>query len=52
MASPAPAGCHAAYLAATPRVRRLMNQAFFKRVLVTEEGVVGWEYNEPFATLS
>ena len=28
-----------------------MNQAFFKRVLVTEQGVVGWEYNEPFATL-
>jgi hypothetical protein len=25
------------------KVCRLMNQAFFKRVLVTEDGVVGWE---------
>jgi hypothetical protein len=28
-----------------------MNQAFFKRVWITEEGVVGWEFDEPFATL-
>ena len=43
--------CHRAYLESTPHGRRLMNQAFFNRVLVTEEGVVGWEYNEPFTTL-
>ena len=42
---------HASYLQAGPAIRRLMNQAFFKRVLVTEDGVAGWEYNEPFATL-
>ena len=28
-----------------------MNQAFFKRVWVTEKGLVGWGYNEPFQTL-
>ena len=43
--------CHRAYIAASPQVRRLMNQAFFKRVWVTEDGVVGWEYNEPFDIL-
>ncbi len=43
--------CHQAYLASDSRGRRLMNQAFFKRVWVTEEGVVGWEYNEPFKLL-
>jgi site-specific DNA recombinase len=45
------ADCHASYLASPARERRLMNQAFFKRVLVTEDGVVGWEYQEPFSTL-
>lgn len=40
-----------AYLKAPDHERRLMNQALFSRVLVTEEGVVAWEYNEPFATL-
>jgi hypothetical protein len=43
--------CHRAYERMKGRERRLMNQAFFKRVWVTEEGVVGWEYNEPFGTL-
>jgi hypothetical protein len=43
--------CHDAYLRAEPVERKLINQAFFSRILVTEEGVVGWEYNEPFATL-
>ena len=43
--------CHEAYLQAGPTERKLINQAFFARVLVTEEGVVGWEYNEPFALL-
>lgn len=43
--------CHQAYLASDPRGRRLMNQAFFQRVWVTEKGVVGWEYNQPFQTL-
>ncbi len=28
-----------------------MNQGFFHRIWVTEDGVVGWDYNEPFATL-
>jgi hypothetical protein len=28
-----------------------MNQAFFTRVLVTEDGITGWEYNQPFALL-
>jgi site-specific DNA recombinase len=45
------ANCHATYLAAAPAARRLMNNAFFKKILVTEDGVVGWEYSEPFAAL-
>ncbi len=28
-----------------------MNQAFFKKVWVSEDGVVGWQYNRPFAAL-
>ena len=28
-----------------------MNQAFFSRILVTEDGVVGWEYQQPFDVL-
>lgn len=43
--------CYEAYLAASPHERRLMNQAFFRKVWVTEDGVVGWEYNAPFANL-
>jgi site-specific DNA recombinase len=43
--------CHRSYLAADEHGRRLMNQAFFERVWVTEDGVVGWEYQQPFATL-
>jgi site-specific DNA recombinase len=43
--------CHQAYLRAEPTERKLINQAFFSRILVTEDGVVGWEYNEPFALL-
>jgi hypothetical protein len=40
----------ATYEKMSSQERRLKNQAFFKRVWVTEEGLVGWEYNEPFAT--
>ena len=43
--------CHQAYSQSKPTGRRLFNQAFFKRVWVTEEGVVGWEYNQPFEAL-
>jgi site-specific DNA recombinase len=43
--------CYGSYLQAGPRERRLMNQAFFKKVWVKEDGVVAWEFNEPFATL-
>jgi site-specific DNA recombinase len=43
--------CNRSYDGMRARERRLMNQAFFKRVWVTEEGVVAWDYNEPFATL-
>lgn len=28
-----------------------MNQAFFNRILVTEDGVSEWEYHQPFALL-
>ena len=43
--------CHDAYMAADEVVRREMNQAFFDRILVTEDGVVEWSYNQPFAML-
>jgi hypothetical protein len=43
--------CHQAYRRMGGRERRLMNQAFFEKVWVTEDGIVAWEYAEPFATL-
>jgi site-specific DNA recombinase len=43
--------CHRTYEQMKQRERRMMNQAFFKRIWVTEDGIAGWEYNEPFATL-
>jgi site-specific DNA recombinase len=43
--------CHDAYMAADDVVRREMNQAFFDWILVTEDGVVEWAYNQPFAML-
>ena len=42
--------CQTAYLQATDPVRRLMNQAFFIRLLVDDDGVRG-ELAQPFATL-
>lgn len=36
---------------ADARDRHLMNQAFFNKVWVTGDGVVGWDYNQPFAML-
>jgi hypothetical protein len=33
-------------------VRRLINQALFKRILIDDESVTGVEYQEPFATLA
>lgn len=46
--------CFKTYEAMKPQLRRLMNQAFFKKVWVTERGVIGWDYTNPslpFATL-
>lgn len=43
--------CQRAYEEMSHHERRLMNQAFFTKVWVTEDGVVGWEYNQPFASL-
>ena len=40
----------AAYLEATPRTRRLMNQALFERILVDDEDVVG-DFAKPFDLL-
>ena len=39
------------YLAASPQERRLLNQAFFKKLEVDAEEVVGYELAEPFASL-
>jgi site-specific DNA recombinase len=40
-----------AYVAAKPQERRLLNQAFFKRLEIDAEEVVGYELAEPFASL-
>jgi site-specific DNA recombinase len=42
---------HDSYARCLPADRKLMNQAFFRRLLVTEQGVVGWELAEPFESL-
>ena len=43
--------CHRTYIAADLHIRRQMNQAIFSRILVTENGITAWEYNQPFALL-
>jgi site-specific DNA recombinase len=42
--------CRDAYLRSGPIERCLMNQAFFEKIFVTENGISGWEYSEPFQT--
>ena len=42
--------CHAAYLAAEPRLRRLFNLAFFTHLYIDDDGV-RHDYAEPFDTL-
>jgi site-specific DNA recombinase len=42
--------CHAAYLAAEPRLRRLSNQAFFTHLYIDDDDV-RHNYAEPFDTL-
>lgn len=43
--------CHAMYLDANSRVRRLMNQAFFTRLVIDREGDITGELAAPFALL-
>lgn len=43
--------CAATYEAASGRLRRQLNMAFFERLLVDDEGVVTAELAEPFAAL-
>jgi site-specific DNA recombinase len=43
--------CHRAYLEASPRERRLMNQALFQRFLVSEDGVTAAEPKGVFGIL-
>ncbi len=43
--------CHAAYVAATPAVRRLYNQAFFVKLILMDDGEVRHEFAEPFRVL-
>lgn len=43
--------CHAAYLNAPPTVRRQLNQAFFDKIYVDEDGTVRFGVAEPFAIL-
>jgi site-specific DNA recombinase len=41
----------AAYCQATPNERRLLNQAFFERLEISDEEVVGYRFAEPFDQL-
>ncbi len=44
--------CHRAFLAAGPKIRRLMNQAFFERLFISDDqDTVRSELAEPFAIL-
>lgn len=43
--------CRAGYARAKPEVRELMNQAFFRKILVKNGGPLNAEYEEPFAYL-
>lgn len=43
--------CHAAYVAADRRTRRLFNQAFFLRLIPGQDGEVRHEFAEPFKML-
>jgi site-specific DNA recombinase len=43
--------CHAAYMAATPEVRRRFNQAFFEKLEVHQDGEITHEFAEPFKLL-
>jgi site-specific DNA recombinase len=43
--------CAASYRKAKPEVRKMWNQAFFRKVLVSEGRVARQEYEEPFASL-
>jgi len=42
---------HRAYLAATPPVRRQLNQGIFKKIYIHENGRVSSQLAEPFSTL-
>ena len=42
---------HGAYLAAPPRIRRLINQSLFEKFLITDEGEVTGELRAPFDLL-
>ncbi len=42
---------HAAYIAAPPRTRRLINQALFEKFLITDDGEVTGELRAPFDLL-
>jgi site-specific DNA recombinase len=43
--------CHRAYLGATDKLRRQFNMAFFKRLLLSDEGEVTAELAEPFDSI-
>ena len=45
------ANCREAYRLASGKLRRQFNQSFFTRIEITEEGVVGTELTDGFATL-
>jgi len=45
------ANIQAAYDLAPPHIRRLMNQAIFKKLIVLDDRVVGYELHEPFRQL-
>ena len=49
--SPKARACQAAYLSAPPLIRRLLNQVFFKKLLIEDDSLVSCELAPPFDTL-
>lgn len=43
--------CYLAYKKASPKTKRMFNQAFFSKILVKNKKVAGWEYTDLFDLL-
>ncbi|RJQ52069.1 MAG: hypothetical protein C4521_11020 [Actinobacteria bacterium] len=51
MAMTMAANCHMAYVKASPQTRRLINQAFFERILVRSDKISDYKHTDLFELL-